>query len=182
VALGDSLTSGHGIGAANAFPAILQRRLIEEGFDYEVVNAGVSGDTSAGAVRRLDRALAGDVRVLIVAIGINDGLRGLPVEQLRSNLIQVIDTAHTRGVTVLLCAMEAPPLYGWAYTTAFHNVYIEVAARKKVTLLPFVLMKMIGRSEFMLPDRMHPNAAGARAIAEVIWPYLRPVLRRTGSR
>ena len=181
VALGDSLTAGYGIGVAHAFPAVLQQRLDGEGFGYQVVNAGVSGDTTAGGLRRLERALDGDVRMLIIALGINDSLRGVPVAQVESNLARVIETARARRITVLLCAMEALPLHGWAYATAFHNAYVNLASRYGVTLLPFVLMNVVGRSELLLPDRLHPNAEGARVIAENIWPYLRPVLPRIAS-
>src|SRR5437868_12893295 len=124
VAFGDSLTSGHGIGASRAYPAILQKTIDDAGLDYEVVNAGVSGDTSSRAVARLERALDGDVRVLIVALGANDGLRGAPVDQIKSNLSSVIETAQARGIEVLLCGMEAlpnPRNGGWNYSIAFHN-------------------------------------------------------------
>src|SRR5262249_41613346 len=112
VALGDSLTSGHGIGRELAFPAVLQEKLTAAGFDFQVVNAGVSGDTSTGALRRLSRALDGDVRVLIVSIGANDGLRGVPVATMKSNIGQIISTAHDRGISVVLCGMETPPIRG----------------------------------------------------------------------
>jgi len=165
VALGDSLTAGRGIGSASAFPAILQQRVDETGLEYTVVNAGVSGDTTTGAVRRLERALEGDVR-----------LRGVPIEQLKSNLSRIIEAAQARGITVLLCGMETLPIRGWDYTVAFHNAYRDLAQRYGVTLVPFILMNVIGKPELMQPDRAHPNAAGARVIAENIWPYLQPLL------
>jgi acyl-CoA thioesterase I len=176
VCLGDSLTSGHGIGSALAFPALLHQKVRRAGFPYEVVNAGVSRETSAQALARLDRALDGDVRVLIVALGANDGLRGVPVAQLSANLSRIIVTAQARGIAVLLCAMEALPLYGWAYTTAFHNLYLELAARFRVPLVPFILQNVIGNPRLMQGDHAHPNADGARAIADVIWPYLEKIL------
>src|SRR5262245_15404067 len=177
VAFGDSLTSGHGIGTARAYPAILQQRIDEAGLSYTFVNAGVSGDTSTRAVRRLERALDGDVRVLIVALGANDGLRGRPVSDLKANLGQIIETAQARGISVLLCGMEALPIYGWDYSVAFHNAYRELANKYDVTLVPFMLMNVIGNAELMQPDHIHPNAAGARAIADNIWPYLKDVLQ-----
>jgi acyl-CoA thioesterase-1 len=176
VALGDSLTSGHGIGRDRAYPALIQQRLDAAGLDYEVVNAGVSGDTSTRAVRRFEGALDGDVRVLVVALGANDGLRGVPVEQLKSNLSRIIEAAQARGITVLLCGMEALPIYGWDYSVAFHNAYRELADRYTVRLVPFILMNVIGNPALMQPDHAHPNAAGARAIADNIWPYLEDVL------
>src|SRR5471032_3213267 len=176
VCLGDSLTSGHGIGSAVAYPALLHQRVRRAGFPYEVVNAGVSRSTSADARARLDRALEGDVRVLVVALGVNDGLRGVPVAQLTANLSHVIEVAQARGIAVLLCAMEALPLHGWAYTAAFHKAYVDLAARYKVPLVPFILMNVIGDPRLMQADRAHPNADGARAIADVIWPYLERIL------
>jgi len=178
VALGDSLTSGHGIGAARAFPAHLQRRLAAGGYAYEVINAGVSGDTSAGAYRRLAAVLDSDVRILIVMLGANDGLRGVPVAQLKDNLRGIIREAERRQIAVLLCGMEAPPIHGWDYTRAFHVAYEELAAECRVPLVPFVLMNVIGRADRMQRDYMHPNEEGARVMAENLWPYLQPMLRR----
>src|ERR1700720_4391077 len=128
VAFGDSLTSGPGLEPEQAFPALLQQRLDDAGLDYEMVNAGVSGDTTTRALRRLETALDGDVRVLIVALGANDGLRGVPVDQLKSNLSRIIEAAQARGIAVLLCGMEALPIHGWPYTVAFHHAYGELAA------------------------------------------------------
>ncbi len=181
VAFGDSLTSGRGIGPAQAFPAILQERIQRDGLDYTVVNAGVSGDTSSRAVRRFDAALEGDVRVVILALGANDGLRGVPVAQLKWNLSQMIEKAQKQGAKVLLCGMEALPIYGWDYTVAFHNAYRELAKQYGVTLVPFILMNVIGNPDLMQPDHAHPNAAGARAIADNIWPYLEPILQNSAA-
>jgi acyl-CoA thioesterase I len=176
VAFGDSLTSGKGIGPTQAFPAILQQRIEKDGLEYSVVNAGISGDTSSRALRRFDAAIEGDVRVLILALGANDGLRGVPVATLKANLSEMIEKAQRRGITVLLCGMEALPIYGWDYTVAFHKAYLELAKKYDVTLVPFILMNVIGDSTLMQPDHAHPNAAGARAIADNIWPYLKPLL------
>jgi acyl-CoA thioesterase-1 len=179
VCFGDSLTSGHGIGAAAAYPALLHQRVRRAGLPFEVINAGVARETSADACRRLDRALDGDVRVLVVALGANDGLRGVPVAQLKTNLSCIIEAAQARGIAVLLCAMEALPIYGWAYTTAFHNAFVQLADDYHVPLVPFILMNVIGNPQLMQPDRAHPNAAGAAAIADAIWPHLERML--TGS-
>jgi len=176
VAFGDSLTSGHGIGQARAYPAVLQQRIADAGLRGTVVNAGVSGDTSARALHRLQRALDGDVRILIVALGANDGVRGVPVAQLKANLSRIIETAQARGISVILCGMEALPIYGWDYSVHFHNAYRELAATYKIPLVPFMLANVIGNPLRMQPDRVHPSAAGARAIAENIWPYLQPLL------
>src|SRR5262249_10466273 len=181
VVLGDSLASGRGIGADKAFPAILQRKLDDDGLAYEVVNAGVSGDTSAGALRRFERLLEPNVRVLVVELGANDGLRGVDVDQVKSNLGRIIEAAQARGITVLLCRMEALPMYGWDYTVAFHKAFDELGRRYDVALVPFVLMNVIGNRDLMQRDRAHPNEAGARAIAENIWPYLKPLLTQTAA-
>ncbi len=178
VAFGDSLTSGYGVGASRAYPAVLQQRIDAEGLGYRVVNAGVSGDTSVRAMARLDRALDGDVRVLIVALGANDGLRGVPVGLLKSNLSRIIETAKRRQIAVLLCGMEALPIYGWEYTVAFHKAYRELSAQYDVPLVPFMLMNVIDNPDLMQRDHIHPNADGARAIADNIWPYLRPLVER----
>jgi acyl-CoA thioesterase-1 len=181
VAFGDSLTSGRGIGPSQAFPAILQQRIERDGLDYIVVNAGVSGDTSTRAMRRFDAALEGHVRVLILELGANDGLRGVPVARLKANLSEMIEKAQRQGVTVLLCGMEALPIYGWDYSVAFHNAYRDLAKQYEITLVPFVLMNVIGDPNLMQPDHAHPNAAGARAIADNIWPYLEPVLQKNAE-
>src|SRR5438552_15523922 len=127
VILGDSLTAGLGLAREDAYPALLQRRLNDRGLKYAVVNAGVSGDTSAGGLSRLDWALAGDVRVLVVALGGNDGLRGLPPEELKHNLEQVIVRAQAQGIQVVLAGMEALPNFGAQYTRAFRAVYPTLA-------------------------------------------------------
>ena len=130
VALGDSLTSGRGIGKSDAYPAVLQDRIEDEGYDYQMVNAGVSGDTTTRALRRYRDALDGDVRILIVALGANDGLRGVAVEQLKSNLSAIIEEAQRRDISVVLVGMDALPVHGWAYSLAFHRAYEDLAARR----------------------------------------------------
>ncbi|HKB09967.1 MAG TPA: arylesterase [Vicinamibacterales bacterium] len=174
--LGDSLASGRGIGADRAFPAVLQQKLDEDGLEFEVANAGISGDTSSRALRRYEPLLDGNVRVLVLELGANDGLRGVPVTQVKENLGRIIEAAQARGITVLLCGMEALPIHGWDYTVKFHNAYGELAKQYDVALVPFILMNVIGNRDLMQPDHAHPNAAGARAIADNIWPYLKPLL------
>ena len=176
VVLGDSLASGRGIGADNAFPAVLQKKLNDERLAFEMVNAGISGDTSSGALRRFERLLDDDVRVLVLELGANDGLRGVPVAHVKANLARIIEAAQARQIAVLLCGMEALPIHGWDYSVAFHNAFGELAKKYDVPLVPFILMNVIGNRDLMQPDRAHPNAAGARAIADNIWPYLKPLL------
>jgi acyl-CoA thioesterase-1 len=182
VLLGDSLTAGLGLPSDQAYPALIQQRIDAAGLDYQVVNMGVSGDTSAGGSRRLDWALDGDVRVLVVALGGNDGLRGLPVEDLEANLTAIIDRARARGVEVLLCGMEAPPNFGARYTTAFREVYRSLARREGVVFLPFMLDGVAGVPAMNQADGIHPNAEGARRVADLLWTRLEPMLEPATSR
>ena len=176
VALGDSLTAGLGLPAPAAYPVLLEQRLNTAGMDFEVVNAGVSGDTSAGGLERLEWALQGDVRVLIVALGANDGLRGLPPDQLQRNLSEVIERAQARGITVILAGMEAPPNYGRDYIVSFHNVYPALAQRYRVAFVPFLLQGVAGTPSLNQSDGIHPTAAGARIVADNVWAVLRPIV------
>jgi acyl-CoA thioesterase-1 len=175
VALGDSLTAGLGLSTAQAYPALLQARLNDAGLDYEVVNAGVSGDTSAGGLERLDWALQGNVKILIVALGGNDALRGLPADALKANLSHIIERAQARNVRVVLAGMEAPPNYGRDYIVSFHRVYPELAARYKVAFVPFLLQNVAGLTDLNQSDGIHPTPAGARIVADNVWTVLKPL-------
>lgn len=176
VALGDSLTAGLGLSPSQAYPALLQTRLAAHGIEYDVVNAGVSGDTSAGGLRRLEWVLDGDVRILIVALGGNDGLRGLPPDALRSNLAAILDQARARNIAVLLAGMEAPPNLGAEYTNAFRAVYRSLADEYDVPLLPFLLQGVAGVPSFNQPDGIHPNIEGTRLVADALWAALLPLI------
>ena len=182
VALGDSLTAGLGVAPGEAYPARLQEKLEMAGYELEVVNAGVSGDTSAGGLRRLDWSLDGEIAVLIVALGGNDGLRGLPVEELKSNLDAIITTARDRGVEVLLAGMEAPPNFGQAYTDAFRSTFDQLAEEHDVLFVPFLLEGVAGVPDLNQPDQIHPNARGAEQIADHLWPAVERMARRVGAR
>jgi acyl-CoA thioesterase-1 len=175
VLLGDSLTAGLGLPESEAYPALLQKKLDDDGYEYEIVNAGVSGDTTAGGLRRLDWALEGDVRILVVALGGNDALRGLSIDDMRRNLETIIERARSRGVKVLLAGMEAPPNYGQEYTVKFRQVYRDLARAHEVTLVPFLLDGVAGQARLNQADGIHPNAEGARLIAETIWRTLQPM-------
>lgn len=177
VALGDSLTAGYGLPSKDdAFPALLQREIDKAGLAYEVVNMGVSGDTTAGGLRRLEWAMEGDVRVVIVALGGNDGLRGLGPEAMRDNLARIIDGVQERGARVLLCGMEAPPNLGSQYTVEFRQVYQDLAREKHTALLPFLLDGVAGHASLNQPDGIHPNQQGAARVAALVWAVLRPLL------
>ena len=176
VALGDSLTAGLGLLEQQAYPALLQKKIDAEGYQFEVVNAGVSGDTSAGGLRRLEWALEGDAKVLIVALGANDGLRGLSVSDMKKNLSTIIEQAKERNVVVILAGMEAPPNYGPEYTASFRQAFQDVAREERVLFIPFLLQGVAGQSELNQGDGVHPTAKGAAVMAETVWRVLRPVL------
>lgn len=181
VFLGDSLTAGLGLAGDASYPALLQRRLDGGGYRYEVVNAGVSGDTSAGGLRRLDWSLEGDVRILVVALGANDGLRGLPPQELKKNLAAILERAAARGIPVVLAGMEAPPNNGPEYTVQFRNVYADLATTYKVRFVPFLLQGVAGLAELNQADGIHPNARGAQLVADRVWRTLEPMLARADS-
>src|ERR1051325_4533298 len=166
VVLGDSLTAGLGLPVDRAYPSLLQQRLNDEGLHYEVVNAGVSGDTSAGGLSRLDWALQGDVRILVVALGGNDGPRGPPPAEPQRDLAESIERAQARHIRVVLAGMEAPPNYGRDYIVSFHKVYPALAQRYHVPLVPFLLQNVGGVANLNQPDGIHPTAAGARIVAD----------------
>ena len=178
VILGDSLTAGLGLATDEAYPARLQDRIDRAGWPFEVVSAAVSGDTTAGGLRRLDWALEGDVRLLVVALGGNDALRGLPVAQMRDNLAAIVDEASARGVRVLLAGMEAPPNFGAAYASSFRDVFRRLAARRDIAHVPFLLEGVAGVSELNQADGIHPNAEGAERVAAHVWSALEPLLSR----
>jgi acyl-CoA thioesterase I len=175
VVLGDSLTAGLGLPIDQAYPTLLQQRLKDAGLDYEVVNAGVSGDTTAGGLARLDWALQGDVKILIVALGGNDALRGLPIDAMKDNLSTIIGRAQSRKIRVILAGMEAPPNYGRDYIVSFHKVYPALAEQYKVALVPFLLQNVAGFPDMNQPDGIHPTAAGARVVADNVWAVLKPL-------
>jgi acyl-CoA thioesterase I len=177
VALGDSLTAGLGIAREDAYPAFLQRKLKESGHAIEVVNAGVSGDTSADGLRRASWALEGDVQLLILALGANDGLRGLPPHQMKDNLQGVIHRARQRGIPVLLVGMEAPPNYGEQYTKDFRQVFQDLARENKIALVPFLLEGVAGMAELNQSDGIHPTRLGAARIADHLWPAVEKMLQ-----
>lgn len=178
VVLGDSLTAGLGVTADEAFPARLQERLRREGYAYRVVNAGVSGDTTAGGLRRVDWVLRARPAVVLVALGANDGLRGLPVSQLKSNLRAIVERLTAQGARVLLAGMRVPPNYGDRYAREYAEAFAEVARREKTPLMPFLLDGVAAEARLSQPDGIHPNAAGHRVIADRLWPYLKPLLAR----
>jgi acyl-CoA thioesterase-1 len=179
VFLGDSLTAGYGLAKEESVPALVETRLRSEGYPYDVVNAGVSGDTSAGGLSRLDWSLEGDVRVLVIELGANDGLRGLPVAGMKRNLTEIITRAQSRGIKVVLTGMEAPPNFGAAYTAEFRQVYRDLAKLPNVIFMPFFLDGVAGIPHLNIADGIHPNAEGARIIERAMWRAIEPLLEKS---
>ena len=179
VALGDSLTAGLGLLSEEAYPTVLQHMFASEGYpEVEVVNAGVSGDTTAGGLRRAPSTLEPSTRIAIVALGGNDALRGLAVRQTRENLKGIIDFYVENGVDVLLAGMYAPTNLGADYQTAFANVFSSLAREYegRIRYVPFLLEGVAGRADLNQADGIHPNAQGARMIAELLYPSLRDMV------
>ena len=178
VAFGDSLTAGLGLSAAESYPSLLQKMLEADGYQYEVVNAGVSGDTTAGGLSRLDWALEGDVRFLILALGANDLLRGLPIKEMKNNLGQIIERARRRKIEVLLAGMYAPTNSGAEYRREVEEAFQSLASEHKVIFIPFFLDRVAGIESLNQPDGIHPNKEGTRIVAETIYKQLRPLLEK----
>jgi acyl-CoA thioesterase I len=181
VAFGDSLTAGLGLPQSASYPSLLQKRLEADGFSYEVVNAGVSGDTSAGGVRRIDWALDGDVRIVILELGANDILRGQPVDEMRKNLAAIIERVKARDATVLLAGMEAPTNTGVEYRQAVHDAFPYLAGEYKVPLIPFFLDGVAAIDSLNQRDGIHPNEEGTKIVTETVYRSLRPLLKKEGS-
>ncbi|MCA1621466.1 MAG: arylesterase [Acidobacteria bacterium] len=183
VAFGDSLTAGYGLAPRESYPALLQKMLDEDGFRYEVVNAGESGGTSAGGVRRLDWALeAGDVRFLILELGANDFLRGQPVAETKKNLDEIIRRAQSRGVHVLLAGMLTTTEFGRDYEAEIRDAYRSLADEHEVTLIPFFLEGVAGIDRLNQQDRIHPNVEGTRIVATNVYRHLKPLLEKDGKK
>ncbi len=178
VVLGDSLTAGFGLPPDEAYPVLLERRLRREGFAYRVVNAGVSGDTTAAGLRRVEWVLRSRPAIVIVALGANDGLRHQSVAAMRDNLVAIVRRLRAADATVLLAGMRVPPNYGDEYARAFSAVFPDVARATGASLAPFLLDGVAGDPRLNQPDGIHPTAEGHRLIAARLWPYLRPLLRK----
>lgn len=176
VAFGDSLTAGYGLAEEDSYPSLLQAHLKREGYPQRVVNAGVSGDTSAGGVARLDWVLQQPVQVMIVCFGGNDGLRGLNPDELRKNLDTIVVRAERAGAKVILAGMHMPTNYGPDYTRRFDAVFPAVAKAHHLPFLPFLLEGVAGKAELNQADGIHPTAAGARIVEANVWKVLKPVL------
>lgn len=177
--LGDSITAGHGLSLAEAYPALLQKKIEEAGLSFTVANAGVSGDTTAGGLRRVTWVLSRGADVLVIALGGNDGLRGIPPAESQKNLLGMIKKARTKNpdIRILLAGMKMPDNMGPAFTREFQKVFVDVAKETKATLLPFLLDGVGGVEELNQADGIHPTAEGQKKIAETVWKALSPLLR-----
>ncbi len=178
VAFGNSLTSGLGVSAEDAYPAQLQRRLDEAGFRYRVINAGVSGDTTAGGLRRVRWILNSKPTLVILELGGNDGLRGLSLAETKRNLEQIIEQLQQASVTVVLAGMKLPPNYGQEYTQGFEEIYPALARRYRLKLIPFFLDGIAGETGLNQADGIHPTAEGYRIIVGNLVELLKPVLKK----
>jgi acyl-CoA thioesterase-1 len=178
ICFGDSLTAGPGVLPEESYPAVLAARLKAEGYAYRVVNAGVSGDTTAGGLRRVDWALRLAPDIVILALGANDGLRGQDLAGVRANLDQMVERFQQSGARVLLAGMRLPPNYGRPYAEEFRRMYAAVARKRGAPFMPFLLDGVGGNPRLNQPDGIHPTAEGHRVIVERLWPHLRPLLTR----
>jgi acyl-CoA thioesterase-1 len=176
VAFGDSLTAGYGLAESASYPALLQKKLDAEGFAFEVVNAGVSGDTSAGGVRRIDWVLEPDVKIVIVELGANDILRGQPVEEMKRNLALIIERVKAHGAKVLLAGMEAPTNTGPEYRKPVHEAFASLAKEHNVQMIPFFLAGVADIQSLNQRDGIHPNEEGTKIVVENVFQALKPML------
>ena len=176
LAFGDSLTAGFGVPDAQSYPARLQKIIIENGYPHQVVNGGVSGDTTAGGVRRIKWLMKHNPEIVILELGANDGLRGLSLKEMESNLEQIIVICKDGGAKVLLTGMKVPPNYGEEYTVEFEKIYIRLAEKHKLSLVPFLLEGVAGRREYTQPDGIHPLGSGYSIVVQTIWKYLKTLM------
>lgn len=175
---GDSITAGYGLNPDRAFPALIQQQIDSLGLNYTVVNAGLSGETSAGGLRRVDWVLQQGVDIFVLELGGNDGLRGLNLQQTKANLQGIIDKVKAKypQTLIVLAGMEVPPNLGADYTLEFRELYVELAQENDVLFIPFILEGVGGVPELNLPDQIHPNEEGHRKVAQHVWGYLVDVL------
>lgn len=178
VAFGDSLTAGQGLDPERSYPAVLERELAVKGYHYRILNAGISGDTTSGGLARVDAVLAAHPRIVILELGANDGLRGLPVETTRANLEQIIVTLKRGGAKVVLAGMTLPPNYGPDYIHSFERIFVDLARKYDLPRIPFLLADVATRRDRMQGDGLHPNAAGQRVVAANVMRVLEPLLEK----
>lgn len=176
---GDSITAGYGIEEEQAFPALIQQKIDSLGWNFKAVNAGLSGETSAGGLRRIDWMLRQPVSVFVLELGGNDGLRGIDLDVTQQNLQKIIDKVEKRypEARIIVAGMQVPPNLGPEYTEKFKEMYPELAKKNDATLIPFLLEGVGGNPDLMQSDGIHPNVKGNRVMAETVWDSLKPMLR-----
>ena len=178
VAFGDSLTAGLGVAPNESYPAALEQKIKIAGYSYRVINSGVSGETTAGGLRRVDWVLRSRPEIVILELGANDGLRGLDPDQTEKNLSAIIERLQKAGVEVILAGMKMPPNYGREYTARFERIFPKLAAQYRLTLIPFFLDGVAAQSNLNQADGIHPTGQGYRLIVNRIWPIIEPLLKK----
>lgn len=175
---GDSITAGYGLSEEQAYPALIQDKIDSLGLDHNVINAGLSGETTAGGARRVDWILQQEIDIFLLGLGGNDGLRGIDPDNTKMNLITIIEKVREKDpdIDIILAGMEAPPNLGQQYTSEFRSVFSEVAAEKDVIFMPFLLEDVAGVDDLNQPDGIHPTGEGQQIIANHIWTYIEPLL------
>jgi acyl-CoA thioesterase I len=181
IAFGDSLTAGYGVNLSDAYPALLEQRLKQNGYPYDVLNAGISGETSSGGKSRINEVLKYKPEIVILELGANDGLRGTGLGLVYSNLAYIIDKLQKKNIKVLLAGMKLPPNYGNEYTQGFHQIYLDLAKKYHVPLIPFFLEGTAGKEGLNQADGLHPTALGYRIVLENVWYHLVPMLQKNGN-
>jgi len=175
---GDSLTAGYGLSEEEAFPALIDKKIKQQGKSWKVINAGLSGETTAGGLSRIDWMLRQPVDIFVLELGGNDGLRGLPLDQTKTNLQGIIDRVRAKNpnVKIIVAGMMVPPNMGPEYTEQFKSVYPDLAKKNKAVLIPFLLEGVGGIEKLNLPDGIHPNVEGHKLVAETLWKVIGPML------
>ncbi len=180
---GNSLTAGYGLDLSQAFPELIQQKLDSLAYDYKVINAGLSGETTSGGRERIDWVMQQAVDVFVLELGANDGLRGIPLEETEANLQAIIDYVRAKSpkVKILLAGMQIPPNMGQPYIQQFQQIYPRLAEKNEVALIPFLLEGVAGEPTLNLEDGIHPNETGQKIVAETVWQYLKPLLVKNES-
>ena len=175
---GDSISAGYGLEPQQAFPALIQDKIDSLGLNYEVINGGLSGETSAGGLRRINWVLQRNIDIMILELGGNDGLRGIDLTSTKSNLQEIIERAKAKNpdIEIIIAGMQVPPNLGTDYAKQFEELYPELAKQNNLPLIPLILDKVGGRDQFMQPDQIHPNIEGHKVVAETVWEVLKPIL------